>query len=151
MRKKKKEKVEIEVPSKAIRIQHAQCPNGHDLMDPEHKINGYASITVLTKYKDQEGLFHLDPVYGSYKNVPEINIPQGEIVQFYCPQCHVSLSEAGQTCDKCSAPMFALSLPHGGIVEACLRNGCQFHNLKLTDGEELIKRLEDEGTLDAFV
>ncbi len=151
MKNKKKEVVEIEVPSKALRIQHANCPNGHSLMDPENKINGYPSITVLAKYEDYEGPIHLDPIYGSYKNHPEIQLPNGVVVQFFCPHCHVSLTDEGQTCNVCSAPMFAIYLPHGGIVEGCLRDGCQFHNLKFVDGEELLKRLYDDHSLDAFL
>ncbi len=151
MKKKKNEVVEIEIPSKAIRVQHATCPNGHNLMDSEHKINGYPSIAVLAKYEDQEGLIYLDPVYGSFKNLPEIDLPKDKIVSFFCHECGVSLSDEGQSCNVCSAPMFALHLPHGGIIEGCLRNGCQFHNLKLVDGEELVKRLYDDHTLDAYL
>ena len=148
---KRRETIEIEIPSKAIRIRHAYCPKGCNLMDPEHKINGYPSITVLGKYKGKEGLIHLDPVYGSYTNIMEIDIPQNEIVQLFCPHCKVSLAEAGHICDECSAPLFALSLPHGGTVEACLRNGCHFHNLKLAGGKEFIKHLDEEHSLDSFL
>jgi len=151
MTSKRKEIVEIEVPSKAIRIQHASCPEGHSLMDEEHKINGYPSITVLARYKEREGLIYLDPVYGSFRNLPEIEIPEGEIVEFLCPECSISLTDEDISCSLCSAPMFSIHLPHGGIVEGCLRNGCQFHNLKLVEGEELVKRLYEDHTLDSFL
>ena len=117
MPKKQKETLEIELPSKAIRIQNAGCPNGHSLMNAEHTINGYASVSVLVKYKDQEGLIYLDPVYGSFKNVFEIEVDEGGVVEFFCPQCRVSLNDEDQRCQMCSASMFALHLPNGGIVE----------------------------------
>jgi hypothetical protein len=151
MPKTKKETVEIELPSKAIRIQNAGCPNGHSLMDKEHTINGYDSVSVLVKYKGEQGLIYLDPVYGSFKNVFEIKVEGGGIVEFFCPHCRVSLIDEHQLCSICSSPMFALHLPHGGIIEGCSRNGCQFHTLKLVSGDELVKRLYESHTLDAYL
>jgi hypothetical protein len=144
MKNKKKEIVEIEIPSKTLRIKHAMCPNGHSLMDDEHLINGYSSVTVRAKYGDKEGLIYLDPIYGSFTNVYEIVVPEGECVELYCPTCGVSLSEHGQICDECLAPMFAIYLPHGGMIDACLRVGCHHHTLRFTDSEEIGKKLVDE-------
>lgn len=144
MKNKKKEVVEIEIPSKAIRVKDATCMNKHSLMDPEHLIDGFPSVTVLAKYGDQEGLIHLDPVYGSFQNVWEIEVPDRECVELFCPHCGVSLSEHGQICDECLAPMFAVYLPHGGMIEACLRNGCRYHTLKFTDSEEMGRKLVEE-------
>jgi hypothetical protein len=151
VKKTKKETVEIQIPSKAIRVQNASCANGHSLMDHEHKINGYPSITVLIKHNSTEGLIHLDPIYGSYKNLAEIKVPKDSVVEFFCPLCKASLTDEAQTCNVCSAPMFALHLPFGGIIEGCLRNGCQFHSLKFVNGEELVKRLYDDHTLEAYL
>ncbi|MBN2357745.1 hypothetical protein JXO59_16660 [candidate division KSB1 bacterium] len=151
MPKRKKEILEIEIPSKTLRIQNAACPKGHSLMDSENKIHGYPSVTVVAKYKSKKGEIHLDPVYGSFKNVVEIEVPDGEVVEFFCPVCGVSLTDTNQTCSVCSAPMFEMRLPHGGIVEGCLRNGCHFHNLKLVTGDELVKRLYESQTLDAYL
>lgn len=148
MHSKKKEIVELEIPSKVIRIKHAMCRNGHSLMDKKKLINGSPAITVLAKYGDQEGLIHLDPVYGSFQNLWEITVPKDECVELYCPTCNVSLSDHGQICDECLAPMFAVYLPNGGMVEACLRNGCHFHTLKFTDSEEIGKKLLEDHYFD---
>jgi hypothetical protein len=148
---KNKDIVELEVPSKVLRIQNAACPNGHSLMDESHLINGYASVLVLAKYKEQIGQLHLDPIYGSFKNVSKITVPDGELVEFLCPTCKVTLQDSDQRCSVCSAPMFAMQLPKGGIVEGCLRNGCQFHNLKLVSSDELVKRLYESHSLDAYL
>ena len=145
---KKKEIVEIEVPSKAIRVKHATCPRGCNLMDTEHLINGYPSVTVYAKTGDKEGLIYLDPIYGSYKNLPEIEIKEGECADLYCPVCKISLVHEKETCSKCGAPMFAIYLPHGGVIEVCTRNGCQSHNLKFTDSEEMGKKLFDDKLYD---
>ncbi len=151
MRNKEKEVIAIEIPSKVIRVQHVTCPMGHSLMNTEHKINGYASVTLLAKYKNEEGLIHLDPVYGSFKNVSEINVPEGECVELFCPTCHVTLTLDNITCEECGSKMFGAYLPHGGRVEACLRNGCQSHHLKLAEGRELLDKLEQYHTLDAYL
>ncbi len=148
MHSKKKEIVELEIPSKTIRIKHAMCRNGHRLMDEHKLINGNPAITVLAKYGDQEGLIHLDPVYGSFQNLWEITVPEGECVELFCPTCKASLSDHGQICDECLAPMFALYLPHGGMVEACLRNGCHFHTLKFTDSDEIGQKLLEDHYFD---
>ena len=148
MKNKKKEIVELEIPSNAIRIKQAACVNGHNLMDEKNRIKGNSAITVLAKYGDKEGLIHLDPVYGSFENIWEINVPKDECVELFCPHCKVSLSEHGQMCDDCLAPMFGLYLPHGGMVEACLRNGCHHHTLKFTDSEEIGKKLLEEHYFD---
>jgi hypothetical protein len=47
--------------------------------------------------------------------------------------------------------MFVLHLPRGGVVEGCLKKGCFEHSLKIVDAEELLKRLFDEHTLDAYL
>jgi hypothetical protein len=151
MPNKQRETIEIKVPSKAVRISHATCPEGHSLMNTEHKINGYPSIGVRVRYKDQTGLIYLDPVYGSFKNVYEIKVPENEVVEFFCPTCETSLTYYNHVCQNCKAPMFDIKLPHEGIVAGCLRNGCHFHMLKLADGEKLLKALDEEGTLDSFV
>ena len=148
---KEKEKITIEIPSKSLRVQHAQCPNRHNLMDPDHLINGYASVTLNVKYKDIFGCIHLDPVYGSFKNISEIDIPDGETVEFYCPTCNVSLLLEQVICEECGANMFGVYLPHGGRVEACTRNGCQNHNLKLADGKDLFDKLDQYHTLDSYL
>ncbi|HNS74093.1 MAG TPA: hypothetical protein PKI81_11845 [bacterium] len=148
---KNKDIVELEVPSKVLRIQNAGCPNGHSLMDEDHLINGYPSVAVLARYRDETGLIHLDPIYGSFKNISQITVPDGELVEFLCPTCKVSLQDADQRCSVCSAPMFAMQLPKGGIVEGCLRNGCQFHSLKLVSSDELVKRLYESHSLDSYL
>lgn len=147
----KKETVQVEMPAKAVVIQHAQCPNGHDLMNPQHKINDHAAVTVTVQYKDQKGKIHLDPVYGSYHNESEIEIAEGGVVEFFCPECGISLSDEDQTCNVCSAPMFAFMLPNHGIIEGCLRKGCHFHNLKIVTSDELMDRLNDEHILDSYL
>jgi len=129
---------------RTVNIQTAHCPKGCDLMCEDVKINGLNSICVKIQYKDQEGLLYIDPEFGSYKHVSEIDVPDGEIVSFSCPHCGVSLKNETETCRTCSAPVFTLILPNEGEVSGCLRKGCFDHTLKIESFEALQLRIDDE-------
>lgn len=148
---KSKERIELELPSKAIHVSHATCANGCNLMDETITIKGYTSIHAHVTYNKQQGSIYLDPFYGSFENICEIAIPEGEIVELFCPKCGISLTEESHTCTLCSAPIFVLHLPKGAVIEACLRKGCFEHTLKIVQAEELLKRLFDEHMLDAYL
>lgn len=148
---RKSEPIELSIPSKSIHIGHARCPQGCDLMDPKTPINGFPSIMVEVAWGDHFGLLHMDPVYGSYNNISQVNMPLGEIAAFACPHCGASLQSDHDSCSICSAPMFALQLPKGGIVVGCLRNGCKNHALRLISGEELMKGLFETRIMDNYL
>jgi hypothetical protein len=132
-----KEHVIIEVPSQALHVEHAKCRKGCSLMDPIIPINGYPSIKVLIQYGDTKGIIHLDPVYGSFHNIYDVDIPEGVVVEMFCPTCGMSMQvDRHRHCDYCFAPVFEFFLPNGGILEGCLRAGCHQHKLKLVDIDE---------------
>jgi hypothetical protein len=131
-----KEKIIIEVPSKVLHVEHAHCPQGHTLMDPAVPINGFPSIKVVIQYGSLRGDIHLDPVYGSFHNLFDVDIPEGVVVEMFCPTCGVSLKVENERCDYCFSPEFALYLPNGGILVGCLKCGCHQHKLTLVDVHE---------------
>lgn len=143
-------RVEFEVPRGQVLVRHASCPEGHDLMDPEVKINDHPSIHLKIELDGKTGSIHLDPVYGSFDNICDVEVPDNAAVKFHCPTCNVSL-EADERCGKCSAPMFVLHLLKGGIVEGCMRNGCSQHNLRIVSGEQQMTRLFNEIGMDSFL
>ncbi|MEJ2637099.1 MAG: hypothetical protein P8184_17655 [Calditrichia bacterium] len=153
MPQKEKLQIEIEVPSKKIRVSHVHCPNGHNLCDPSVKINDFPSIRLKLKNKmGEEGFLYLDPVYGSFQNREEgIQIAADEVVDAFCPECGVSLTSPDETCQLCASPMFLLHLPKGGIIEGCLKKGCYFHRMKIVDAEEQIARLFENHTLESYL
>ncbi len=152
MKEKEKLNIEIEVPSKKIHVNHAFCSNGHSLCDPETKINGYPAIKVKVKHGNSDGLLFIDPVYGSYENIEEgIDIPQGGVVELFCPECGVNLKDPDERCHLCASPMFQFQLPKGGIVEGCLKKGCYYHKMKIVDHEEQISRLFKNDTLESYL
>lgn len=139
----KTEQIIVEVPTKALHVEHATCPHGHSLMDPAIPINGYPSIKVVLQYGDNKGNVHLDPIYGSFHNIFDVDIPEGVVVDMFCPTCDASM-KVEDVCDWCFAPMFLFYLPKGGILEGCLRVGCHQHKLKLVDVDEQLGMLHGQ-------
>lgn len=132
-----KERIVVEVPSKVLHIERAQCPCGHSLMDPMVQINGFPSIKVLLKHGSKRGLVHLDPVYGSFLNQFEMDVPEDAVVDLFCPKCNTPLQIEGKHCEECYSPLFGLNLPNGGVLEGCLKGGCKRHSLKLV-GQDIV-------------
>lgn len=152
MSKKEKLQIEMEVPSKQIHVEHVYCPNGHALRDIRKKIHGYPAIKVKVMYGNQEGLLYIDPVFGSYDNIEEnIDIPKGGVVEFFCPECGVSLVDKDSSCQLCASPMYVFHLPKGGVIEGCLKKGCYFHKMKIVDAEQQVARLFENDTLESYL
>ncbi|MBN2365003.1 MAG: hypothetical protein EH225_02635 [Calditrichaeota bacterium] len=152
MSKKEKLEIEVEVPSKKIHVEHVFCPKGHQLCDPARKIHGYPAIKLRARHKEQDGIIYLDPIYGSFDHIEEgLDLKEGDLVDFFCPECRVSLKSPEETCKLCSSPMFILYLPKGGIIEGCTKKGCYFHRMKIVDAEEQISRLFENDTLESYL
>lgn len=112
-------------------------------MSDDVKIHGLKSIRVRIKHQALEGLIYLDPAFGSYDHVSEIDIPSGEIVRFYCPQCGMDLSADGERCPSCTAPTFSFDLPGEGRITGCLRKGCFEHTLKIHSLDQMQVEIDD--------
>jgi hypothetical protein len=152
MAKKEKIQIEVEVSSDLLNVQHATCINGHLLRDESFEINGNPALKLKVKNREEEGIIYLDPVYGSHDNKEEgISIPNGDIVDLFCPECGLNLKDPEDTCKSCSAPMFVIHLPHGGIAEGCLRKGCLFHKMKIIDAEQQIARTFQNRSLESYL
>ena len=153
MADKEKILVEMPVPSGQLVVKHAKCKNGHLLNTDEVLINGHPAVKVKVKVEGKgEGLLFLDPVYGSFQNIEKgISMEDGDIAEFFCPECDAPLKEEREHCQACSAPLFCFRLPHDSIIEGCSRKGCTFHKLKLVTQEEQMGRLFEDSTLESFL
>jgi len=108
------------------------CPRcNHSLMDPDHLVDGYASIRVTVSYGDEHGWLRLSSLYGSYAIESGDEIPVDTIVNFFCPHCHTELVGAWN-CAVCDAPMVPMIVRGGGIVQICSRRGCKSHMLDIS-------------------
>jgi hypothetical protein len=148
---KRPEKIELTIPAASLVVSHARCCNGHLLMEPDMPIGGHPSIHVRVKHGDDEGDLFLDPRYGSFEHKSELEIPEGVVVGFFCPECGETLREKDVICNSCSAPMFVMHLPHGGRIEGCTRRGCFSHRLEVLDMDAQLLRLFEETNMDAYL
>ena len=147
----KRDRIEFEVPAGKLVVQHATCPAGCDLMDSRVKIHGHPAIHLAYAHEGVKGHIHLDPVYGSFDNVRDREIPGGTVASFACPGCGVSLTDPRSFCSRCTAPMFMLHLPKGNFVEGCQRDGCFNHKLHIVTGEQMMQRMFDDLGMDSYL
>ena len=136
--------VNLSQPSNVVHIQNARCPNGCNLMSEDVKIHGMKSIKVTIKWNEEEGFIYLDPKFGSYKHISELEVPEGEIVEFFCPECGKSLKNETELCRSCSSPTFTLDLPDEGEITGCLKKGCFGHTLKIVSFESMHLQIDEE-------
>jgi hypothetical protein len=149
MKREPREEVTLQIGEGEIGIRHAKCPNGCDLMDPAKLIHDLPSIKLQYTAEGRVGVVHLDPLYGRFDNIHDMEPPPGTVSEFTCPSCGVSL-RTEESCQLCAGPLFELQLP-SGIVEGCLRNGCQYHRMTIVDNDTLMLRLFTQSQLDAYL
>jgi len=105
------------------------CPRcNHSLMDPSHPIDGSPSIRVTGFFGRKHGWLRLSSMYGSYSLESEYEIPMNIVVDVFCPHCHAEL-KGSSDCPDCGAPMVAMIVRGGGMVQICSRRGCKDHML----------------------
>jgi signal transduction histidine kinase len=109
-------------------IKSALCPQGHNLMDEEIKIDGLPSIRLKAKAGGNEGFINIDPVYGRNKNHYGIRIKDKTIIDLFCPKCNISLMDHKKNCPKCGAPVYRLEIPDKGYYEACVTKGGEWQH-----------------------
>jgi len=136
-------------PTEILQIKRALCRKRHDLVDRKVQIDGKPAISMRFRKKDQTGLIHLNPMYGSTGHrlggMPDLR----EGVELLCPDCSVSLMAEGEFCPKCSSPVYVFEVPLKGLVQGCLHDGCGWHSWEQVDSawsDEFVEvRVEDDG------
>ncbi len=125
------DRVEVQTDRRIFPVE-VSCPRcNHSLMDPEHLVDGYASIRVTRSYGHMHGWLRLSCLYGSYTVEASFEVPAEAVVDFFCPHCHAHLIGAS-SCPECGAPMVPMIVRGGGIVQICSRKGCKGHILDLS-------------------
>ena len=110
---------------------YTSCPRcNHSLMDFKNLIDGHPSIRVTASFERKHGWLRLSSVYGSFRVESEYPIPTDTVVDFFCPHCHAEIVGAAG-CTECGAPMVAMIVRGGGMVQICSRRGCRSHMLDL--------------------
>jgi NADH-quinone oxidoreductase subunit E len=107
------------------------CPScNRSLMNHDHLLDGHPMIHVTVSFGRKHGWMRLSSLYGDYRIESEYEIPQGVILNCFCPRCHAEL-RSGRICPDCDAPTIILMVRGGGTVQICARRGCKQHLLDL--------------------
>lgn len=117
-----------------------KCPIcGASMMDKEQKVDNEQSIKFIVEGAKGKGTLRLSSIYGSYNYLLDMEIADGEVVKFHCPECKNVLG-IPELCKSCDAPMVKLVLTMGGEVSFCSRKGCQNHNIGFQDLSLALKK-----------
>ncbi len=137
----------ILVMSKIISLS-VVCPHCNtSLMDPSKLINNEPGIHLHVRSRImQQGSIWLSSIYGDYHFVSEFPIPDGDVVEFFCPHCNADLKRKKVECDVCEAPIVSMNVDIGGRVNICSRSGCKNHYVVFEDLDTTIRKFyEDYG------
>lgn len=125
---------EIELSPKGItQIKRAECPNGHNLIDENHRIEGLPSIKIKVDYGSNIGFIHLDPIYGRMNNHYGIPIPKNKSIHISCPECGVPLINKHLKCEKCESEIFQIIIPGQGELLGCTKINCSWQKWDFID------------------
>lgn len=110
--------------SKQMLVMELSCPQCSAVLTegPRLKLDGHV------RRSHQEGEVFLSAVFGDYGVETDLELQEGDVVDFSCPRCEASLM-LPLGCKLCGAPMVSLNLAKGGYLEFCSRRGCKAHAL----------------------
>jgi hypothetical protein len=100
------------------------CPHCNAALTQGNRV----PLDAFVRDTHEDGQIALSALFGDYSIESELEIPEGAIVEFRCPQCDASLTLANP-CKMCGAPMASLTIEEGGYLEFCSRRGCKGHAL----------------------
>ncbi len=129
-------------PQGTAHVKKAVCSKRHVLIDPTVKIGGLPSIKVKVRAGTEEGIMHLDPVYGRHQHMTSLPVSPGQEMTLKCPECGVSLMDPQVRCPKCAAATFWIEIPGQGKWEACSRFGCDWQRWESVDRDGVREYVE---------
>ena len=118
-------------------------------MDNEVSIDGKPSIRIKARSNGNEGFIYLNPMYGAGWHRHGIVLDPKDKVQLVCPQCAASMLVPDRTCPDCGSPLYAIEVPPRGMLEGCVRKGCNWQRWEAVDTsgqtEYVETRVHDDG------
>jgi predicted RNA-binding Zn-ribbon protein involved in translation (DUF1610 family) len=109
--------------SRLLRME-LSCPYCKSVLTKGNKV----VLDAFVKDTHHDGQVALSALFGDYTIATDIDIPEGAVAEFRCPECDASIMLA-IPCRICGAPMASLNLTGGGYLEFCSRRGCKGHAL----------------------
>jgi signal transduction histidine kinase len=135
-------------PRGITQIKNAVCGKTHSLMDAEHKVGGFSSIKMKIKSGTNEGVLHLDPVYGNHRHYFGISVDKNSQLGLSCPTCDISLIERNTKCPECGGPVYKIQVVNQGFVAGCASFNDNWQKWDLIDkaGERKFVQIEIKDT-----
>ena len=111
-------------------VDKAYCPNGCDIMDPGHPINGCPGLRMRFKRPGMEGEFVISAIEGDFeKIVLSGTLAEGVKDDLYCPHCSVPFAKLTNCACSEKADMVAIGitpkLDFNNSVSFCNVTGCK--------------------------
>ena len=106
-------------PFGVAQIKKAACPKRHSLIDNEFKIDGLPALKVKVVSHGEEGIIHLDPIYGRHHNHYKLDFKIDKEAKFVCPECNNSIVKQDGQCPNCASPVLVFEVSGQGIYEVC--------------------------------
>jgi hypothetical protein len=125
-------------------IKEAYCPNGCNIIDKEHIINGLFGLRIKFKRPGTEGEFIISAIEGDFdKIVLSGNLEEGVKDELYCPHCGVMFEKLVNCNCKADADMVIIGLTpeldFNNAVTFCNVTGC--HNGSFVSSGDVIRHI----------
>jgi hypothetical protein len=110
--------------SKEMLVLELSCPYCMARLTTGSKVK----LDAHVKDSNQDGEVLLSAVFGDYTLESDLEIREGDLLEFRCPECDASVM-LPVNCKLCGASMVSLNIRDQGYVEFCSRRGCKGHAL----------------------
>ena len=124
------DQVEIKTDKRIFPVEVGCSRCNHSLMDPDFLIDGHPSIYITAIYVHKMSRLRMSSLYGSHHAESKYDIPDGTLLNFFCPHCHTELT-GGSKCIECGTMMVPMIVRGGGVIQICPLKGCKGHMLDL--------------------
>lgn len=110
-------------------VTEAYCPNGCNIIDDKHKINGVAGLRIKFKRDGMEGEFVLSAIEGDFEKITlSGELEDGVKDELYCPHCDVMFKKLVNCSCKPDADMVVIGLTpdldFNNAISFCNVTGC---------------------------
>ncbi|MHC4573147.1 MAG: hypothetical protein ACYS76_03290 [Planctomycetota bacterium] len=129
LRQRKKSAKEKDKENARYFVTEAYCPNGCNIIDEEHRINGVPGLRVRFKRPGMEGELVLSAIARDFdKIILSGELKDGVKDELYCPQCGVVFKKLVNCTCKPDADMVVIGLTpkldFNNAISFCNVTGC---------------------------
>ncbi len=131
-------------------LTEAYCPNGCNIIDEKHKINGVSGLRIKFKRPGMEGEFILSAIEGDFDKIClSGGLEDGVKDELYCPHCNVMFKKLVNCSCKPDADMVVIGLTpeldFNNAISFCNVTGCSV-GTSIKSGD-VIRHIRLKGTI----